>query len=377
MIKQRNQNENLNSTTVTWHASASGSLMLLGEHAVLHNKQAIVLAINRRINVKLQPRLDNIIHIKSKELGEFMCNIQDEIHVKPPFTFVLNSIKLMQKFLPQGFDLFIDAEFSANLGFGSSSAVTVATIAVLLAYCNNAGSLHLNFDLNSNLNVDLDYKLNTTTKQELSHKFKVKVFDLAFKVILMTQGLGSGADVSASVFGGIVAYRKHPFKAQRINIKTTQIADIMPITVIYSGYKTPTKEVVNYVYSLRKKHIKIFKKLENIAENCVKDAIKAIKKKDWVKLGEILNIAQGIHESFGVNTLQLNEIIFAIRKNQGIYGAKISGSGLGDCVIAIGSMDNHSSFNKSINNSVNNEILNYPIINDVSICDKGLELFCL
>ena len=41
----------LNSSPIK--TSAPGSLMLLGEHAVLHGKQALVGSINRRIYVEL------------------------------------------------------------------------------------------------------------------------------------------------------------------------------------------------------------------------------------------------------------------------------------------------------------------------------------
>lgn len=335
-----------NQQSCTWHASAPGSLMLLGEHAVLHNKPAIVLAINRRINVTLQARLDKKIYINSQQFGELWLNLNDKIIIQQPFSFILNAIKLMQPNLSQGFDLYIQAEFSSTLGFGSSSAVTVATIAVLLAYSQNKQSTSVNM---------------------LTHKFKLQVFKLAYKVILMTQGLGSGADVSASVFGGIVAYRKHPLHIHKINIKPINLTNIdkqIPIVIAYSGSKTPTTEVVKQVYSMRKKHDKIFKKLESLAENCVKDAIKAIKNNNLLMLGEILNIAQGIHDSFGVNTLQLSQIIFTLRQMHAIYGAKISGSGLGDCVIAIGNLDANFLANLKF----------CDIIDNIKICDQGLEL---
>ena len=51
-------------------ASAPGSLMLMGEHAVLHGKKALVCAIDQRISVSLTPREDARISIVSA-LGEY------------------------------------------------------------------------------------------------------------------------------------------------------------------------------------------------------------------------------------------------------------------------------------------------------------------
>jgi mevalonate kinase len=38
----------------------------------------------------------------------------------------------------------------------------------------------------------------------------------------------------------------------------------------------------------------------------------------------------------GVNTPELQEIVAALQNDAGICGAKISGSGLGDCAVGIG-----------------------------------------
>ena len=42
-------------------ASAPGSLMLMGEHAVLRGQPAIVCAISKRMKIKLKPRADRTL----------------------------------------------------------------------------------------------------------------------------------------------------------------------------------------------------------------------------------------------------------------------------------------------------------------------------
>ena len=41
-------------------------------------------------------------------------------------------------------------------------------------------------------------------------------------------------------------------------------------------------------------------------------------------------------DSLGVSTILLGDMVLDLRKQQGILGAKISGSGLGDCVVGLG-----------------------------------------
>ena len=59
-------------------------------------------------------------------------------------------------------------------------------------------------------------------------------------------------------------------------------------------------------------------------------------------LGEIMNIHQGLQDALGVNNAILSELIFSLRSHPHIYGAKISGAGLGDCVIGLGKVKKNS-----------------------------------
>ena len=49
-----------------------------------------------------------------------------------------------------------------------------------------------------------------------------------------------------------------------------------------------------------------------------------------------MNIHQGLQSALGVSNSRIEEIVYALREAPGIDGAKISGSGLGDCVVGVG-----------------------------------------
>ena len=116
--------------------SAPGSLMLLGEHAVLHGHRAMVCAINRRITVHLVPTGEHSVKIVSG-LGD--CHFPlDDLGDHPSLRFVLQAIRQHLVKIPSGFAMEIDSEFSADIGFGSSAAVTVASHAALLKWINGA-----------------------------------------------------------------------------------------------------------------------------------------------------------------------------------------------------------------------------------------------
>ena len=67
-------------------------------------------------------------------------------------------------------------------------------------------------------------------------------------------------------------------------------------------------------------------------------AQKAILKKDFAALGELMNFNEGYLATLGVESKKLADMIYRAR-DAGAYGAKLSGAGIGDCMIAIASED--------------------------------------
>lgn len=278
------------------NASAPGSLMLLGEYAVLQGKHALVCAVDKRMHVLLTPRQDQQIILQST-LGEYQTTLS-QLQSVPPFQFILAALRQLKKYLSHGYTLQIEAEFSATMGFASSAAVTVATLAALLQSC----------------------KVSYTP---------IDLIKLARRVVRSVQGLGSGADVAACVLGGIVLYRATPFHAEKL-------LAAFPLTAIYSGHKTPTVTAVNYVKQQFAAHPQLFKQLCQTMDGCVLAGADAIRASDWPQLGKLFNLQQGLLDALGVNTWTIQQIVQWLRQQPAMLGAKISGSGLGDCVIGLG-----------------------------------------
>ena len=280
-----------------YKASAPGSLMLLGEYAVLHDKTAIVCAIDQRIHVTLKPRQDDqlIIHSALKNHTTTVHNII----VEPPLTFVLATLKEKQSALPSGCDLFIDAEFPSHLGLGSSAAVSVALMMALNVWLQQA---HL-------------------TKESLWQQVK--------KVVLAVQGKASGADIAASIYGGVIGFENNPFNV-------TRLLHYPKLCAVYSGHKTTTQKAIDIVKQRYLKNPSHFEDLFSRIDTLSHAGMQAINEQDWNQLGELLNRAQDIMVELGVCHQILGEVTEILRQQPDITGAKISGAGLGDCAIGIG-----------------------------------------
>lgn len=278
-------------------ASAPGSLMLMGEHAVLRGHPAIVCAISKRMKVELLPHSDRKIFLHSA-LGEHETTL-DELAPNETFRFVLAAIRAFRDGVETGFDLNIRSGMSHQMGLGSSAAVTVATLGALTAARGEDPG-------------------------------RPAILETATQLIRKVQGgVGSGADVAASVHGGCIRY----FAQTQECVKLSSVPDL---TVLYSGSKMPTPDVIALVEEKRRRHLPVYDDLDALIGKTVRQAFTAAASGDWETMGELMNINQGLMDALGVNNSALSNLVYALREDPRILGAKISGSGLGDCVVGLG-----------------------------------------
>lgn len=278
--------------------SAPGSLMLLGEHAVLHGHPCLVAAINRRVRVSMIPRSDDMVTMISA-LGEYEGD-RDDLPDHPSFRFLIGAIRHLPDALPGGFDATIQADMSSTIGFGTSAAVTVAMI----------GALHHSKSGNWSL---------------------PDILDAARSVIRQVQGRGSGADAAASVYGGVIHYRSDQPGAE------TLLAHPVPLIAAYCGYKTPTPEVIRRVEQSWNGKTDEIRKLYALIGETVELGRAALLERNDKRFGQILDEGHTLMQQLGVSTRELDHCAELLRKQSHIFGAKISGSGLGDCVVGWGS----------------------------------------
>jgi len=274
--------------------------MIAGEHAVLYEKHALVGAVNQRVYVSIQARNDDLIIIHSA-LGERQMP-RNQIDTSKPFHFIGAILEKYYALFGTGFDLTVKADFPADVGLGSSSAISVATIAAMETW--------------------------------LTEKFpkRENLMNAAIKIIRGVQGRGSGADVAAAVWGGVLLYKATP---QVLALYET----LPPISLVYAGYKTPTPEVINIVEQRRMQSADNYDDLYNRIDAATLEADNTLRNKDWSALGVALNKGQSLMEELGVCDEALTEIVTTMNKMPDITGTKISGSGLGDCVLGIGALD--------------------------------------
>jgi mevalonate kinase len=284
-------------------AKAPASLMLFGEHAVLRGSSALVAAIDQWLQVEIIPRCDEMILIESN-LGEATTSMQHlqkgVISLPKQFSFLEVALSTLSKELLQksknGFTCTINSEFASTIGLGSSAAFVVALLAAL-SYA-----------------AEWEWDAITLHKRALN-------------VIRSVQGRGSGADLAASIFGGVIDYSYE---------KIERVARSISLVVLYSGYKTPTSIVIQHVDALEKGAKEHVTYLLQVLASASNEAKRALIRSDLPALGLQANRAQSAMEELSLACPKILELIALLQSVPTIHGAKISGSGLGDCVIGFG-----------------------------------------
>ena len=296
--------------------------MLLGEHAVLHGRRALVCAIDQRISVNVFQCLEKVLRIDS-ELGQYEAPL-DNLVDHPDFRFVLDVVKQYPQ--EQGVELKIESDFSSDIGFGSSAAVTVATHAALLNCHKNPPrpSFHSGHPSVGG-DVPNSPPAEGCPQGGVGSEYLMELFHRSLATIHRVQGRGSGADVAASVFGGVIAYRADPLEIQNV-VQASRLP--FHLTAVYSGSKMKTADVIRHLEEKRALNAAYFEKIFDRMDASVGEVIE-----DFPTLGKKLIENQFLMEEMGLCNAALAEIIQIFQTLE--TPAKISGSGLGDCAIGL------------------------------------------
>ncbi len=302
--------------------SAPGKLMLFGEHAVVYDKPCLVTAVNQRLHVTIEETTDGNFYLDAPDVNlvSYTKPIAEigkgdipkaalfvEMGVKNVFSYcmkkrpglVSGSNKEMQ-----GIRITTSSEFSSKFGFGSSSASAACVV----------------FALSELLGLALSKK---------------EIFELAYTTVLDIQGKGSGYDIAAAVYGGTLYFVTGGKVIEPITI------DTLPLVVGYSGTKADTVSLINEVKERFKDTPQELDAIYNNIGAVVEKAKEVLLEKDWQELGNLMKKNQTYLQQLDVSIPKLDDMITAAN-TAGAYGAKLSGAGGGDCMIALCSEENKS-----------------------------------
>lgn len=316
--------------------SAPGKLVIAGEWAVLEGHPAIVAAINRRVRSFVEP-LE----------GQFVSLTMDDFKVRDarfvwkdgalhPFKnggadarFARAAMEAALSFLDREGIAFRPFKLRSSgegfqegkkFGFGSSAAATAAIVDSVLRFHGRDAEKDI-------------------------------VFKLAALAHYRAQGsAGSGVDIAASVYGGVLAYRRFDpgvlgkgqalMKTWRgLSVKKLPFPDGLRLMVVWSGTEASTpllmRAMNEYKTRNRREYERTLEEIGTVVSELAdvwndgdEDAIIRLLKKNAALLGELTR-----RSGVPVETLPFKRLA-AIAEQEGAAG-KLSGAGGGDCGIVV------------------------------------------
>ncbi|MFA5763439.1 MAG: phosphomevalonate kinase [archaeon] len=364
---------------------APGKTMLSGEWSVLEDGiPCVVIAIDQKVSVEINPA-DKITLVANGT--NFNSNAQFNNNVlklvgnddsKNFFSLVAKAIEVTLNYLissgidVKNFSITTDSSDTvvtlsdgkkAKVGFGSSAAIVVATIAAILAFHG----------------------------QEInSLEVKEKIFKLGCITHYSAQGkIGSSYDVAASTYGGVLVYQKPDMKwlmnelEQKVDIKTIletswplfkaeplSLPKDFLLSVGFVGYSASTKELVLRLNEFKTKDSTEFYRIINEIKIVTEKLIDALKTNNNEEIKNLLKQNRVLLKEFSDksnNNLETKELakLSNLADEAGAVG-KFSGAGGGDCGIAI-------SFDKATKNKVETSWKQNRIyLIDVNISNDGV-----
>lgn len=270
--------------------SAPGKVHLLGEHAVVYGKPALLTTVDLRIFVTISA---NSSPVNTSEVGSDSSEVSASVRkvIEP---IVKKHLKL--KTLPP-YQVNISSQLPIGSGLGSSAAISATFIAALLTF------LKVKWDLNL-------------------------INNLTFEAEKVFHGNPSGADPATVIFGGLIWFRKETDDLKLIHQLPFSISHRLAKNFILINTGKPketTKDMVLMVKNLYQKKPRLVDNFLKKQEQLTKEVLEALKLRNEKKLISVIKMGENNLESIDVVSKSVLPIIREIESTGGV--AKICGGG--------------------------------------------------
>src|SRR5690625_660084 len=272
--------------------SAHGKTILLGEHSVVYGAPAIVLPLldlQATASIRRARRGYITSDLYTGPLGAAPA------HMQP----VLTSLRASAEQLDVRADrveLTLRSTIPFERGLGSSAATSAA---VVRAVANLAG-----------------VRLSATQTHALVQQAEQ-----------VAHGTSSGLDAHA-------VQSMTPLRFQQGKPTTVKVADKFTFVIADTGTSGSTAAAVDGVSMLRDIQSQVVDRVVEDLANLTDDVVYSLGIGDPIRVGQSMHEAHSLLAYLGVSSPALDAVVAAALE-AGAYGAKLTGSGLGGCVLAV------------------------------------------
>ncbi|MFW9819142.1 MAG: mevalonate kinase [Candidatus Thorarchaeota archaeon] len=287
-------------------ASAPGKCILFGEHAVVYGYPAIAAAISLKSTCTIEELTENKIELILKNFDEIyeFRDLEDLFERIPPqleqIKYFFNNIHQKLNTQIEKVKITIFSNLFPSSGLGSSASIAVALVMAFNKY----------------FNLELD-------KRDISK--------IAFEMEKIIHGTPSGIDNTICTFGKLIFFQNNKFHY-------LEAPHDFKILVTYTNMNHNTKLAIEQLRRLKNEEPTfcnfIFDKIRFYTELAELE----INQGNLIEIGKLMNINQKLLAALNLSNDSITEIVHLANEN-GAYGSKLTGAGLGGCVISIGNVD--------------------------------------
>ncbi|KAA0003672.1 MAG: mevalonate kinase [Thermoplasmata archaeon] len=269
-----------------------GKVILFNEHFVVYGIPAIASAIDKKTiaEVRRIPKKEIILHDERDATPGYKEEKKE--HQEESLQLILKAMGI-----EDGLEITLGGDLRAASGIGASAA-SCAAIARAIAD---------------------EFRLDYTNE---------RINEIAYEGEKGYHGTPSGIDNTVATFGGLVWFEKGK-KMERLQIEK-------PVEIVMgdTGIVANTKKAVAGVRERKEKYPEKYKRIFDDAYALVHEAKDALLQLDWKRVGEHMDKNHELLQEIEVSSKELDFLVEIAREN-GAYGAKMTGGGLGGYMVAL------------------------------------------
>ena len=170
--------------------------------------------------------------------------------------------------------------------------------------------------------------------QELElHISDEKINQVAYEAEKAYAGNPSGIDNTAATYGGLIWFKRDIARSQD-KMEKLHLGKPIEIVIGSTGKVANTKAMVEGVAERKNKNPTKYSPIFKQAENIAVTGRKALENYDLKKVGKLMNDNHSLLQEIGVSSKELDMLV-DVARNQGAFGAKLTGGGGGGCMVAL------------------------------------------
>jgi mevalonate kinase len=287
-------------TVPTSTATASGKVILVGEHAVVYGMPAIAVGIDRGVTASARVG-------RSAEASELRVTLAegepigvrcgDGSELGRAFTALIESVAKTRDV--GHLDIDVATTLPAGVGLGCSAALGVA---IARAACGTCGSVS-----------DDEAREHAMAWERVFH------------------GNPSGVDAAVAALGGTLLFVRD---GERSVVQPIVARSPLVLVIGHSGLVSSTRMMVESVARQRAQCPAVVDKTFDAIGAIVRNAHLAIEAGDLRAVGKLLDMNQMLLAGLLLSTREIESMCAAARR-EGALGVKLTGAGGGGCVVAL------------------------------------------